>query len=54
MVLRLGLEMLELNRGLPFALAEPWFLAIALVGSHLARVAAGSRTGARGRGPRAW
>ena len=37
MVLRFGLEMLELNRSLPLALAEPWFLAFAFVGSHLAR-----------------
>ena len=37
MVLRLGLEMLELKRSLPFALAEPRFLTSAFVGSHLAR-----------------
>ncbi len=47
MVLRLGLEMLELKRCLPRALAEPWLLALALVGSHLARPDA-----PRGRRPR--
>lgn len=44
MVPRFGFQTFELKRSLPFAFAEPWSLAFALVGSHLARLgAAGGR-----------
>ena len=49
MVLRLGLEMLELNRSLPLAVAKPRLLTLALVGGHpLAPAGAAGRDGAAG------
>lgn len=55
MVPCLRLEMLELERSLPFTFAEPWFLTLAFLGSHpLARGGAAGRNGAAGgRLPRA-
>jgi hypothetical protein len=51
MMLRFGFEAFELKRSLPFACAEPWFLAFALRGSHLARPRAAD---GRASAARAW